>query len=115
MLKWILSLLLIGFTISCLNSRKVSLTVIGGDDHFVKIYNGNVLILEDTLSEDYSTSISSGVFRSINFSDSIIVISSCKEYEERSSIKLKRVKYIYIDHRGVNFNIIGCNEEKAFY
>ncbi len=111
MIKKVLIALMSIVCFSCMNLRNVRLTVIGSDEDYVKIYNGNKLILEDTLTQDFSTSIAFSDLMKVNFSDSLVVTSSFNGKMIRVAKKLKKVKYIYIDQRGVNFEIIGTNDK----
>lgn len=112
--KYIYIIVFLSF-FSC-STIKTNLIIYGNENSYIRIYNGQRLIWNDTVNFNPITSVGKEDVINVNFSDSIIVYSTIIFNGDllMKKVKVKRNRYIYIEQQGVEFNVFTSKYKRRF-
>lgn len=95
---------------SCKTKRTVTLLIFGANDRLVEMYNGEKMIINDTMKPRVS-SLSLKKIVQYNFRDSLFIKIYDSEGQRFSqNIKLRKCKFIYFKNYGLEYKVYGSNK-----
>lgn len=108
----LLVFVLVGFSCS---TKRVTLTLLGGGASYIEVYNGNRIILKDSISSNPITGIAKIVDTKYNFKDSIHAIMRFPNGDSMFiNTKIPRNNFIYIELYIIELKAYSTKKKKGF-